>query len=94
MTQKEIDMLFAITDKISTHKWFKKKNRTINEIQLWVAKQLADYEIYTLLSEKLNDRIIDLSFPTRLNFRNLVSKEEYDEFHNPKEVDNDSAGEN
>jgi hypothetical protein len=49
MTQKEVDVVFSITSVIFEDKWFKEKTRTRDEVQKWVAKQLAEAnETYTI----------------------------------------------
>lgn len=50
MTQKEINLLFELTIMVHEQEWFgpRKKRRNREEVQEWVAKQLADsMEIYT-----------------------------------------------
>lgn len=76
MTQKEINLVFKIALAIFENPWFKKKKRTREDVQNWVAKQLIDHKIYTIL---IGDK------------RMVVDKEYYDEFHNPKEEDNDNT---
>lgn len=46
--QEIIDVIFSITLSIHENKWFKEKERTRDEVQEWVAKQLADFGIYTM----------------------------------------------
>jgi hypothetical protein len=75
MTQKEINLVFKIAVTIYEHPWFKKEKRTKEDVQNWVTKQLTDHKIYTIL---IGDK------------RMVVDKEYYDEFHNPKEEDNDN----
>lgn len=70
MTQKEIDVLYNITIAIHEDKWFGKRKQLIRdreEVQKWVAKQLADaLEIYTI--------------PSGMSWGVLVSKESFNEY--------------
>jgi hypothetical protein len=45
MTQKEVDLVFEITAMLQTP-WFAEKS--LEEIQEWVAKQLKEYGIETI----------------------------------------------
>lgn len=61
MTQEEINIIYNITILIHEDEWFKckktksiwnifrrQKRRDREEVQKWVARQLADIEIYTI----------------------------------------------
>ena len=48
INQELIDLIFSITINIHEHSWFKEKNRTRDEVQEWVSKQLKNNNIYTL----------------------------------------------
>ena len=66
MTQKEIDLVYELTICIYQDKWFKKKERTREEVQDWVRQQLAISKIYTM--------------PCGMSWGVLCSKKLYDEF--------------
>ncbi len=70
MEQKEINLLYNLTITIHEHEWFgkRKKPRDREEVQEWVAKQLADSEIYTT--------------PCGSSWGVLTTKEHYDEYWN------------
>lgn len=71
MTQEEIDILYNLTIVIHEHKWFgiRKKPRDREEVQEWVAKQLAtSMKIYTT--------------PCGSSWGVLCSKEHFDEYWN------------
>jgi len=65
MTQEEVDRIFAITITIHEDPWFKKKERTREEVQSWVADRLAALGIYTL--------------PVGMSWGSKVSKEHYEQ---------------
>ena len=78
MTQKELDVIFNITIMIYENPWFKKKERTRDEVQAWVSKQLAEaVEVY--------------SIPMGMSWGHLVEEEQYDEFHNPKKEEDEKV---
>jgi hypothetical protein len=67
MTQKELDVLFSLTISIHEHEWFNKRNR--DQVQEWVAKQLAEsLGIFTI--------------PIGMSWGSTVSKEHFDEYWN------------
>ena len=71
MTQEEIKTLFEITIMIHENKWFgnPKKRRDREEVQEWVAKQLAICnQIYTI--------------PCGMSWAILVSEEEFNNYWN------------
>jgi hypothetical protein len=68
MTQKEIDLVYELTISIYQDKWFKEKKRTRDEVQDWVRKQLASFEIYTM--------------PCGMSWGVLCSEELYNEIGN------------
>ena len=72
MTQKEVDVVFNITIMIYEHEWFKEKKRTRDEVQAWVADQLAKAcNIYTI--------------PIGMSWGSIVSEERYNEYHKEKQ---------
>jgi len=78
MTQQEVDTIFNITILIHESEWFlnrfgKKglfskipKRRDREQVQEWVAKQLASIEVYTI--------------PCGMSWGVLVTKEEFDKY--------------
>lgn len=46
--QELVDLIFSITISIYENPWFKEKERTRDEVQNWVAIQLANFDIYTM----------------------------------------------
>lgn len=71
MTQEEINVLYNITIVIHEHEWFgkRKKPREREEVQEWVAKQLANsMDIYTI--------------PIGMSWGSLTTKERFDEYWN------------
>ena len=68
MTQKEVDLLFNLTIVVHENEWFgkRKKPRDREEVQEWVARQLADaQEIYTI--------------PCGMSWGVITTKERFDE---------------
>lgn len=65
MTQYELDVVFGITSTIYMEPWFKEKERTLAEVQAWVAEQLAFYGIFTV--------------PVGASWGILTNKETYDD---------------
>jgi hypothetical protein len=73
MTQDEINMLYSITIIIHENEWFgkRKKPRNREEVQEWVAKQLAECQnIYTT--------------PCGMSWGVLTTKEHFDEYWNER----------
>ena len=60
MTQQEVNLLFNITILIHENEILKKKDR--EELQTWVAQQLADNEIYTVKSGMSWGVLVDKEF--------------------------------
>ena len=78
MNQKELDAVFSITILIHENPWFrtKKRRRSREEVQAWVADQLAKaVEVY--------------SIPVGASWGTIVSRERYDEFHNSKKEEDE-----
>lgn len=73
MTQTELNTLFNITILLHEHEWFgkRKKPRDREEVQEWVAKQLAEAaEVYTI--------------PCGSSWGILTTKDEFDEYYKGK----------
>ena len=61
--QQIVDAIFLISISIYENKWFKEKERTREEVREWVAKQLANFQVYTV--------------PCGSSWGVLISEEEY-----------------
>ena len=67
MTQKDLNTIFNITVILFEDPWFRDKNRTRDEVQDWVRKQLAEsLEVYTV--------------PVGMSWGVLTDKETYNKY--------------
>jgi hypothetical protein len=74
MTQEDINFIFNVTILIYEDPWFKKKKRTRDEVQAWVAEKLAERGVYTI--------------SMGMSWGHIVSEERYNEHHNKDGAEN------